>query len=60
MRVGCRILRSALASIWRMRSRVTLKLPAHFFERAAVAVDQAEALLEHLALALGQASRARP
>src|SRR2546425_7195159 len=24
MRVGCRILRSALASIWRMRSRVTL------------------------------------
>ena len=24
MRVGCRILRKALASIWRMRSRVTL------------------------------------
>ena len=30
------------------------ELPAHFLQRAAVAVDQAEAQFQHLALALGQ------
>ena len=30
------------------------KLPAYFLERAAVAVDQAETLFEHLALSIGQ------
>ena len=30
------------------------KLPAHFLERAAVAVDQSKPLFEHLALAIGQ------
>ncbi len=55
MRVGWRILRSALASIWRMRSRVTLNCRPTSSSVRRIAVAQAEAQFQHLALALGQA-----
>ena len=48
IRVGCRILRKAFASIWRIRSRVTWNCSAYFFQRSAVAVDETESLLEDL------------
>ncbi len=54
MRVGSRILRRALASIWRTRSRGNFELAADFLEGAAVAVDEAEPLFEHPALTLGE------
>ena len=56
MRVGWRILRRALASIWRMRSRVTLELPADFLERARIAVAQAEAQFQDFLLPVGSGS----
>ena len=53
-REGCRSLRRALASIWRMRSRVTAKNLAHFLERVLAAVIQAETHLDDLLLARRQ------
>ncbi len=46
LRLGCFSLRSALASIWRMRSRVTLELLADFFERVVGVHADAEAYAE--------------
>ena len=56
MRLGWRSLRSAFASIWRMRSRVTLNcLPTSSSVREyGVSVVEAEAEGEHLALAVGE------
>jgi len=52
--VGCRIFLKALASIWRIRSRVTLNcLPTS--SRVRGSRRQAEAQFEHLAFAFSQA-----
>ena len=54
LRLGCWSLRTALASIWRMRSRVTLKMWPTSSKRVAVAVAQAVAELDDLALAVAE------
>jgi hypothetical protein len=54
MRLGCLSLRSALASIWRMRSRVTRELLADFLQRVVGVHADAEAHAQHALLARGE------
>ena len=53
MRVGWRILRNALASICRIRSRVTLNWRPTS-SSTTVAIHEAKALFEHLTFAFGE------